>query len=106
MKSKLIILTATALAVGFSAWIGFSADSKITLEANNPELQDIHAGAVFTNATMKLILVQTWDKRYLLGNSWGNKYSLYSTFSPTGATPQECCAYLRGEGYKYAGKAE
>lgn len=100
------ILTLTIVAVGFVAWLACASDNKITLESQNPKIEDIHAGAVFTNKTMKLILIQTWDKRYLLGNSWGNKYALYSTFAPTGATPQECCAYLRGEAYKYAGKAE
>jgi hypothetical protein len=73
---------------------------------DNVKPEDIHAGAVFQvrDGSTQIILIETWNKKFLMGWSWGQKYKLYSTWADKGgANVQEVVAYLRGSNYRYVG---
>lgn len=87
----------------------FGIGSK-SVEIEMPQgIECIHAGAVWgTDASPQLIiLVETHNHRFLFGNAWDNRWSLYSNYlREGGGTPAEVLAYVRGQGYTYRGKAK
>ena len=83
----------------------FAAD----VERNVISVAEIHAGAAFGKSSDKvdIILIETYNGCFFLGNAWGNKYKLYSNWSKErGGTPEQVAAYLRGEDYRYIGKTK
>lgn len=80
------------------------------IEEDNIEIENIHAGAIFQSRktpSHEIILIETWNERYLMGWSWNIKYKLYSTWADKGgATAKEVCAYLRGSGFIYKGTSK
>ena len=82
--------------------------SPIEVDRDVVSVAEIHSGACFGKGDkVDIILIETYNGRYFLGNSWGNKYTLYSNWSDErGGTPKRVAAYLRGQGYKYLGKAK
>lgn len=72
-------------------------------------IECIHAGAVWGTDTSPdlIILVETYNHRFLFGNAWDNRWMLYSNYMDKGGgEPAEVLAYVRGQGYTYRGKAK
>ncbi len=105
MKIALLFL---ALFLGAFAVSMARTSTNPAIEKQTDGLECIHAGAVFAKkeGEIDIILIETWDNKFYLGNSWSQPFAIYSTFHRTGgASPAECLAYMRAAGYKYQGKA-